>query len=158
MSEAIAAAFPEPFSGSGVDAGEDTVIESVDVLVVGDGFVEFEFEAAGGGPDFSRSAILEIAWIKQDAAGVVAGAEEDEIVKPDGLSNVDLVLICPGIEPERFSGVWVMCFETISVEYEELSLTVDEFEPWCCVAGGMAADSPDWFAGRLIVGDECVSV
>ena len=34
LSEAISAAFPKPLSGCGVDAGEDTVIKSVDKLIV----------------------------------------------------------------------------------------------------------------------------
>ncbi|MEY3458978.1 MAG: hypothetical protein RL215_2135 [Planctomycetota bacterium] len=118
MSEAVASAFPESLSGGGVNAGEDAVIESVDIVFSGDGFIEFQFKAARGWPDFGGAVVFKFCGIEQDAARVIAAAEEDCIVETDWLSHVDFVLIGPWVEPERCSGAGIMGFESITMEDE----------------------------------------
>lgn len=96
----IATAFPEPFAGGGIDAGQDAVIKSIDVAAECDGFVEFEFQAAGGRPDFCWLLVVQACGIQQYAAGVVAAAEKQGVVKANRLSHVDFVLVGPRVEPE----------------------------------------------------------
>jgi hypothetical protein len=96
----IATAFPEPFPGGGIDAGKDAVIKSIDVAAKCDSFVEFELQTAGGRPDFCWSLVVQAYGIQQYAAGVVAAAEKQGVVKANRLSHVDFVLVGPRVEPE----------------------------------------------------------
>ena len=153
-----AAVLPFQFAVLPVDAGEDAIVHSEDVILVRNQIGKLGLHAAGmpeftGGKGFAGSFDL-----NQLAAVTVAQAEQDLIVVQDqGHGDVGVAGI-PLERPNDRAILRQVGGQAVLVENQDLLLAMKRDEAGGTVAGATAAARPNRFSGGDIVGEQRLAV
>lgn len=155
LAAAEAAIFPNAFAGGDLDAGQEAIVDSINVIILDGDIGELSFHAAVLPEDFDQPVRVGgfEADFEQGASDPVAGGDENEI-GTDGnrLGSFGPFVGCPGKTPEDGAGFGMMSGETGGVDAEDLALASESGEDRGGVGGIVIAGAPGGFAGIFFVG------